>query len=329
MNVMRKPKPEAAKNTAKRRGPSLLERLVAWRDLHLFSFVSSFGRIAQRPFSTAMTVGVIAIALALPLCFSVLLVNVEQLSGSFRESREISLFLKPELAAAEVKKIAAQVQSDPRVAAVEIRTPEQGLAEFRQMADFAGALALLNDNPLPAVLVVMPNDGQSPLELAQYFQRNAQDVDYVQHDAAWRARLSAWLEFGRGLALTIAALLGLGVLLVVGNTVRLDIASRAEEISTMQLLGATDGFVRRPFLYLGTWYGLFAGLLALGIASVARSALATSVAALVESYGSRFHLQGLPWTWSLGALAGSVALGWLGAHMAASHHLRRTLPDRE
>ena len=90
MNVMRKPKPEAAKNTAKRRGPSLLERLVAWRDLHLFSFVSSFGRIAQRPFSTAMTVGVIAIALALPLCFSVLLVNVEQLSGSFRESRDFA-----------------------------------------------------------------------------------------------------------------------------------------------------------------------------------------------------------------------------------------------
>ncbi len=329
MNAVPRRKPEAAKNLARRRGPGLLARLSAWRELHLFSFVSSFGRIAQRPFSTTMTVGVIAIALALPLCFSVLLVNVEQLSGTFRESREISLFLKPGLGADAVEKIAAQVRSDPRVSAVEVRTPDEGLAEFRQMADFAGALALLDDNPLPAVLVATPAAGQSPLELARYFQRTAQDVDYVQHDAAWRARLSAWLEFGRGLALTIAALLGLGVLLVVGNTVRLDILSRAEEISTMQLLGATDGFVRRPFLYLGTWYGLFAGLLALGIASVARSALARPVAALVESYGSKFILQGLPWTWSLGALAAAVALGWLGAYVATSHHLRRTLPERE
>lgn len=329
MSAVPRKKPEAARNRIRQRGSGLLARLSAWRELHLYSFVSSFGRIAQRPFSTTMTVGVIAIALALPLCFMVLLLNVEQLSGTFRESREISLFLKPDLGVDAVAKIAAQVQSDPRVAAVEVRTPEQGLAEFRQMADFAGALALLDENPLPAVLVITPVENQSPLELAQYFQRAAQGVDYVQHDAAWRARLSAWLEFGRGLAFTIAALLGLGVLLVVGNTVRLDILSRAEEISTMQLLGATDGFVRRPFLYLGTWYGLFAGLLALGIASVARSALARPVAALVESYGSKFLLQGLPWTWSLGALAASIALGWLGAYVAASHHLRRTLPERE
>jgi cell division transport system permease protein len=329
MNAVPKKKPEAAKNVAKRRGPSLAERLNAWRELHLFSFVSSFGRIVQRPVSTLMTIGVIAVALALPLCFAVLLVNVEQLSGAFRESREISLFLKPGASAESVQKTRERVESDPRVESVVLRTPEEGMAEFRQLTDFAGALALLEENPLPAVLVVTPKPSESPLELARFFQEKAPDVDFVQHDAAWRARLSAWLEFGHGLALTIAALLGLGVLLVVGNTVRLDILSRAEEISTMQLLGATDGFVRRPFLYLGAWYGLFAGLLALSIARLARSALADPVAGLAESYGSHFSLQGLPWLWSIGALAASVALGWLGAYLAASHHLRHTLPERD
>ncbi len=327
--ILKKKKPDAAKNVQKRARPSLLQRLKAWRELHLFSFVSSFGRIAQRPFSTLLTVGVIAIALALPLCFAVLLVNVEQVSGAFRDSREISLFLKPGASAESVQKTHARIQSDPRVADVVLRTPEEGMAEFRHLTDFAGALAVLDDNPLPTVLVVTPKPEHSPLELAQFFQTKAADVDFVQHDAAWRARLSAWLELGRGLALTIAALLGLGVLLVVGNTVRLDILSRAEEISTMQLLGATDGFVRRPFLYLGTWYGLFAGLLALFIAQLARSTLAQPVAGLAESYGANFALQGLPWRWSLTALAASLALGWLGAYLAASHHLRQTLPERD
>ena len=316
------------RNTPRPHGQGLRERLRAWRDLHLYSLFSSIGRMMQRPWATALTVGVMAVALVLPLCLAMLIGNVEKLSGSFREAREISLFLAPKVDDAAAQALAQQLRADALVERVLVRTPEEGLAEFREMADFADVLALLDDNPLPAVLVVTPVTGIDPLVLAQRL-RALPDVDFVQHDAQWRARLIAWLDFGRRLALVVAALLGVGVLLVVGNTVRLDIQARAEEIQTVQLLGATDGFVRRPFLYLGAWYGLLAGLAALVVAMLAPWFLRAPVAALVESYGSRFQMKGLSPSLALMALVLSVALGWLGAWLAAGHHLRRSVADAE
>lgn len=304
------------------------ERLRAWRELHLYSLFSSIGRMMQRPWATALTVGVMAMALVLPLCLAMLLGNIERLSGEFRESREVSAFLSTTAALDAAQALASQLRADPRVERVVLRTPEEGLTEFREMADFADALALLGDNPLPAVLVVTPSRELEPLALAQHL-RGLPEVDFVQHDAQWRARLSAWLDFGRRLAWVAAVLLGVGVLLVVGNTVRLDIQSRAEEIQTVQLLGATDGFVRRPFLYLGAWYGLFAGVLALVVAALASHLLSAPVAALVDSYGSQFQLRGLGALMLLITVFGSISLGWLGAWLAAGHHLRRSLPETE
>ena len=309
-----------------RRGPRFGERLGAWRDLHLYSLVSSLGRLVQRPWATLLTVGVMAIALALPLCLGLVLGNVEALSGSFREAREVSLFLKPELDAVQIEAVRDRVQRLPGSETVVLRTSAEGLAEFRQMADFAGALELLDYNPLPAVLVVTPQSGVEGATLAETL-RNLPEADFVQHDAEWRARLGAWLGFGRRLVGLAAGLLGLGMLLVVGNTVRLDIQGRAEEIQTVQLLGATDGFVRRPFLYLGAWYGLLAAVIAIGIALGARQALHAPVATLVESYGSRFELRGLEPLTALWVVLGAMALGWLGAWLAAGHHLRQTLPS--
>ena len=148
----------------------------------------------------------------------------------------------------------------------------------------------------------------------------------MQHDAIWRQRLSAWLAFGARVVWVLAALLGLGVLLVVGNTVRLEIGSRVEEISILQQLGATDGFVRRPFLYLGAWYGLAAAALALGLLALAGLALQAPLAVLIASYGSRFRFDGLDWRVAPTVLAGGLLLGWLGAWLATGHHLRRTRP---
>ncbi|MCX7564033.1 permease-like cell division protein FtsX [Xanthomonadaceae bacterium XH05] len=312
-----------SRNVSKPRGPGLRERLRAWRDLHLYSLFSSIGRMMQRPWATALTVGVMAVALVLPLCLAMLIGNIERLSGSFRESREVSLFLSMDADADAAQALTQQLRADSQIEHVLVRTPEEGLAEFREMADFADALALLDDNPLPAVLVATPVIGVDPLELTQRL-RALPGIDFVQHDAQWRSRLSAWLDFGRRLAWVTAALLGVGVLLVVGNTVRLDIQGRAEEIQTVQLLGATDGFVRRPFLYLGAWYGLFAGSLALAVAALAPWFLRTPVAALVESYGSHFSMKGLDPVLAISALAVSIALGWLGAWLAAGHHLRRS-----
>jgi len=293
----------------------------AWRDAHLYSMLSSFGRIARRPGATLLTVGVMAIALALPLCLGLLLQNLERISGSFRAAGEVSLFLQPELEADKVEALRARIAQQPGVVAVVVRSPEEGLAEFREMADLAGALAALDYNPLPAVLIVTPTAAGPDAALAETL-RDLPGVDFVQHDAEWRARLGAWLSFGERATMLVAALLGLGALLVVGNTVRLDIQGRAEEIQIVQLLGATDGFVRRPFLYLGAWYGGLAALLAVSIAALAQWSLQDAVAALVASYGSAFALRGLDARATFGVIGGAIALGWLGAWLATSHQLR-------
>lgn len=327
---MNAPAARAKRNSPRSRdaGPGLGERLRAWRELHLYSLFSSMGRLMQRPIATALTAGVMAVALVLPLCLAMLVDNLERVSGSFRETREVSLFLAPQTDAVAVDALAQRLREDPQIESVVVRSPEEGLAEFRQMTDFSDALALLSENPLPAVLVVTPASQLEPLELAQRL-RALPEADFVQHDAQWRARLNAWLGFGRHLALVVAGLLGVGVLLVVGNTVRLDIQGRAEEIQTVQLLGATDGFVRRPFLYLGVWYGLLAAIMALIVATLVPLALQPAVAGLVESYGASFRLRGLGWKVAGLTLLVSIALGWLGAWLAAGHHLRQTTPDAE
>jgi cell division transport system permease protein len=298
-------------------------RVQAWREQHLYALVSSLGRLASRPFATGLTVGVMAIALALPLGLGLALGNIESFSGSVSESREIGVFLRPDVDADAAEALAEELRARPDVTGVVRRTPDEGLAEFRAMSDLAGALDVLEENPLPTVLVVQPAGDGAPLAAAL---AKRPEIDVVQHDAVWRQRLSAWLAFGERVVQVVALMLGLGVLLVVGNTVRLDIGARSEEIGVLQHLGASDAFVRRPFLYLGAWYGLAAGVLAGGLLVAAGALLQGRLSALVASYGSQFALAGPGWRASLGLLAGAAAMGWLGAWLATGHHLRRTRP---
>ena len=319
------PKAEArSKPAATRRSEGgVFSRLRAWRDQHAYSLVSSLGRFFQRPFATLLTVGVMAVAIALPLGLGLGLSNIERFSGNVRESREVTVFLKPDVDAGAAQRIAEELRQRPDVAEIRLKTPAQGLAEFKQMSELAGALDVLQDNPLPTVLIVLPKDDGVALADAL---RPRPEVDLVQHDAVWRERLTAWLEFGTRLTLVIAALLGLGVLLVVGNTIRLEIGTRREEIGVLQQLGATDGFVRRPFLYLGAWYGAAAGAAALGLLALAGLALQPPLSRLVASYSGQFRLAGPGWSGALVILAAAIGFGWLGAWLASSHHLRQTRP---
>ena len=299
------------------------KRFKAWREQHAYSLVSSLGRFFQRPFSTLLTVGVMAVAMALPLGLAVALANVERLSGSVRESREIGVFLKTEVDARAAERLATELRERKDVASVTLKSPEQGMAEFRELSDLAGALELLDENPLPTVLVVQPSDDGAMLAVDLALRP---EIELVQHDAVWRKRLSAWLGFGQQLTLVVAGLLCLGVLLVVGNTVRLEIGARRDEIAVLQQLGATDGFVRRPFIYLGAWYGFAAGLAALGLLTLATALLQPSLASLVSSYDSRFQFNGPGWMWVVVIVFTTTVLGWLGAWLASGHHLRQTRP---
>ncbi|WP_448482003.1 permease-like cell division protein FtsX [Pseudoxanthomonas mexicana] len=294
-----------------------------WLDQHLYSVVSSLGRAVRRPWATLLTVGVMAVAFALPLGLWLALQNVGHFAGDVQQSREIDLFLTPETPVARAQALAETLRARDDVASVELRTPDQGLADFRQRSGLADSLDLLDGNPLPALLVVVPEGDEARLVAAL---EALPETDLLQHDAAWRERLTGWMGFGERLTWVLAALFGLGALLVVGNTVRLDIQSRREEIGVLQLLGASDGFIRRPFVYLGAWYGLAAGALALGLMTLAALALRDPLAALARSYGSPFALSGLdPLGAALVVLAATI-VGWLGAWLVTGHFLRQTRP---
>ena len=310
-------------STTRTNNSSFTARLGAWRDQHVYSLLSSLGRIVSKPFSTFLIVGVMAIAMALPLALGMVLLNVQRVSGNLQAAREMSVFLKPEITIEQAKSLAKKASARSDVETVTVVSPDEGLAEFRKLSDLAQSVDLLGSNPLPSVLKIRPrDDGMALAEALKQWP----EADVVQHDGEWRQRLNAWLSLGERMLKILSILFGLGVLLVVGNTVRLDIGTRREEIAVMQQLGATDGFIRRPFLYLGFWYGLAAGALALGLSLAAGLALDERLRPLLASYDSRFELQGPDFRMVLALLASSAILGWLGAWLASGHHLRQTRP---
>ena len=302
-------------------------RLGTWLDHHGFSIVASLGRLLRRPWATLLTIGVMALALALPLGLWVVLDNMARLGGEVHASRDIAIFLKPEVGVAKAQAIAGSLRARGDVATVVLVTPRQALQELRARPELAAAIDAMGADAaqaaLPSVLRVSPRGDE---QLLAESLRTLPEAERVQHDAVWRERLDAWLRFGGRVVLVLAALFGLGALLVVGNTVRLDIQSRREEIGVLQLLGATDGFIRRPFIYLGAWYGLAAGGLALGLLAAAAYALRAPLQALANSYGSGFVLGGLDPLRAACFLLAATVIGWLGAWLVTGHFLRQTRP---
>ncbi|RMH93744.1 ABC transporter permease [Lysobacter pythonis] len=298
---------------------------ATWLDHHLYSLMASLGRAVRKPWATLLTIGVMAVALSLPLGLGLVLANVERFAGNVREAREMSVFLKQEVAMERARILADELRGRPDVATLEWKTPDEGLAGLRENPALGDAIDQMEANPLPHLYIVVPKTDETAL--ARHLGA-LPEVELVQHDVLWRQRLDQWLAFGERLAWVLAVLLGAGALLVVGNTVRLDIQSRREEIGVLQLLGATDGFIRRPFLYLGAWYGLAAGALALALLTLAHHYLAPPLAKLAASYGSRFVLQGFNPLQALAVAVAAGLLGWLGAGLVTGHYLRQTRPER-
>lgn len=322
--------PSAPVAPAARRGDRVPvpARLAAWRDQHLYGLFSSLGRLSRRPVANALTVLVIGFALSLPLLFFLVYDNARTLAGGLEAAREVTVFLKPGAAASDADALAQTLRGRADVASVLVRTPEQGLAEFRAMSGFGEALEVLDGSPLPHVLVVAPRHAEALDEasaLAAVIEADPM-VDLVQYDAQWRRKLGGILDFGERAVLVMAVLLGLAALLAIGNTVRMDIQSRAGEISVMQLLGASNGFVRRPFLYAGLWYGLLGGLCALAIVLAVQLALGGPLGRLLDSYGNRYDVHGLQPVVVLLVIGGSMLLGWIGAWVATARHLAAGRP---
>ena len=301
----------------------------AYFSRHAQVLIGSLGRIVRQPFAALMTMGVIAVALALPLFLSLLLQNARSATGNWNEAYDLSVYMEKKAGAVRVQSMAKQLRQRADVAAVRIITAEQALAEFRSDSGFGTALNALADNPLPDTLVVTPTLTASTPQGTESL-KNAiaamSDVQTVQIDTEWVKRLHAMLDLLRRVVLLTGGLLGIGIVLIVSNTIRLDILNRRAEIEVMKLVGASDGFTRRPFLYTGVWYGLGGGLLALLLVAVASTALARPVAQLAFLYGSAFSLQGLKIITGLAVLGLSVALSWIGSWLAATRHIRAVEP---
>jgi cell division transport system permease protein len=297
---------------------------------HAQTLVGSLGRIVNQPFATLMTMGVVAVALALPLLLSLLLSNLSAATGNWNDAFDLSVYMNKKASAARAASVAKQLRQRGDVATVRVITADLALAQFRNDSGFGKALDALSDNPLPDTLIVTPtlpaSTPQGTDALKQAIAAIA-DVQAVQIDTEWVKRLHAMLDILRRVVLLTAGILGAGVVLIVGNTIRLDILNRRQEIEVMKLVGASDGFARRPFLYSGIWYGLGGGLIALILVAVAAVILARPVDTLAKLYGSQFRLRGLGFTTAAGVLALAVGLAWLGSWLAATRHIRGIEPN--
>jgi cell division transport system permease protein len=296
---------------------------------HLQAFLGSLGKLARSPLASVLTLVVIALALALPTALRVFVTNAQAATGNFANAVDMSVYLKTDTPLAKAQQLAQAAQQRSDVAAVTLIPADQGLQEFRNYSGFGDALTALKENPLPHVLHVRPRtaytSGPALESLRRYFSAWP-EVDLVQVDAEWVMRFNAILDLLRHLLLIAAALLGIGVLAVIGNTIRLEITGRRTEIEVTKLVGGSNSFVRRPFLYTGMLYGLGGALLAWGIVALAIVVLSEPVATLARLYGSRYVLRG-PTTDDVGVLLGAgVVLGWIGAWIAAARHLRDIEP---
>jgi cell division transport system permease protein len=301
----------------------------AWLTRHAQTAVGSLGRLSQQKLATTFTMLVIGVALALPAGLHMLVTNAQIATGSWNRSVELTLFFKRPTSIDDAQRVADRIKQRRDVEAVELVSAEDGLKEFRRQSGLGAAIDALNENPLPHSLVVRPRaDAASPEQLNALASdlRSLPSVDIVQLDTAWVERLQAILQSAkRGLWL-VAGVLALGVLVIVGNTIRLDIQNRRDEIEITKLVGGTDAFVRRPFLYNGIWYGLGGGLIAWVVAAIGVAVLRPPLQRLAGLYGSDFSLAGLDLQSTAILIAASAALGWLGSYVSATTHLRRIEP---
>lgn len=303
-------------------------RISAFASAHGRALLGALGRLYRAPLASVMTAAVLGIALALPAGFLLVLLNLQGVTAGWEADARLSVFLKMDVGPERYHELAARLGEDPQVTAATLITPEAALEEFRMTAGVQDALALLDANPLPAVVVLQPMAGLDPdaAEALAERLRKLPEVELVQLDRAWMQRLFTMVDLAQRGTLVVAAMLGVAVVLVIGNTIRLAILNRRDEIVIVKLLGGTDAFIRRPFLYEGFWYGIFGGLLALLLVGAALLLLQGPAAALAESYGSASLIHGLGASGVLGLLVISAWLGLAGSWLAVSRHLRMIEP---
>jgi cell division transport system permease protein len=295
---------------------------------HAYVLAGTLAQLVRAPLASVMTVAVIGITLALPTGLYLLIDNLARMSAGWDAGGQISLFLKRDTADAAAERLVQRVRRLPGVARVEYVSRHQALTEFKRLSGFGEALDLLDHNPLPAVLIVHPSGATAPAAartlLAQLSALEA--VESAQLDLEWVQRLHALLAIAERAVWVLGGLLGLAALLTVGNTIRLAVLNRRDEIEVMKLMGGTNAFIRRPFLYAGLIQGLLGAATTWLILALALLLLEEPIAELAALYGSDLRIEGLSPRASAALLGLGALLGWVGSRIAVSRHLHRIQP---
>jgi len=314
---------------ASRRKLSLKEKRSAWAFHHRQMAASSIKQIVQKPLSSALTWMVIAISLSLPSLLFVALDNITDQTANLQKGGRITLFLQSYATESEALKIVRSLESRNEVKSASYISKESAWQDMQQHFVGLSISQLVSQNPLPSAIEVIPeNDDLESIERLQLVLENLGPVSEVLVDMAWVERLNAWLLVIKQAVWVIAILLAITVLLVVGNTIRLNIEAHREEITVSKLVGATDAFVRRGFLYMGFWYGLLGAIGAWIVVFICALLLKSPLQALEINYGDvsfsvmRWDTQG-----TIYLLAGSIFCGMVGAWLAVWRHLRDINPS--
>jgi len=306
---------------------SIRRRNRAWLRRHSYSFFSSLGVLLQHKVGTSMTVLVLGIAMFLPLGLYVTLANLDGLNLHQDEWSAMTVYFASGTSQTEVRRVADELEKRTQAEKVVVISPAEGLVDFREASGFGESLDMLEENPLPWVMQVTPPPGTtqeveaSIAELTTYLQ-SIDSVEVTQFDYKWLKRLGRMLDLGQAAVSVLILLFGLAVVVVVANTIRLDVASHADEIEILALVGAGNAFIRQPFLYTGLWYGLMGSLLAIVLLHVTLYYLGGPLGLLLETYGTVFVMRGLGGSNTLWVLLGGGLLGWLGAWIAVQRYLR-------
>ncbi len=299
-----------------------------WLSRHLSTSIGSLGRLAQHPFASLMIVLVIAVTLALPAAINLLVKNAQSVSGSWDNALDFSVYLHNDVSVSEAEGLARLIAQRADVEHVKLITAADALTEFKEQSGFGAALDQLDHNPLPHTLVVRPGPGNNAasMVLLQEEIGNLPETDLVQIDTEWVQRFQAILDIVRQAIVIGAALLGVAIIVIIGNTIRLDIESRRDEIEVTKLIGASNAFVRRPFLWTGFWYGLLGGSLALLLVQYGFFLLKDPVARLAGLYQSNVSMASLGLVESAAIIGTGVFLGLFGSWFTAARHMQRIEP---
>ena len=323
-------RPSKAASGAARSRRNWRHPLRSWGNSHRDSARQALRQVLDAPFSTLMIVLVMSIVLALPMGLGVLIDQVERLGIDWQRAAQLSVYLDDDLDAQDLHVVQSEIDTLDEVASTQLLDREMALTEFQQHSGLGDALQQLAYNPLPNVILVMPHSiegGAAALQPLRDRIAGLAGVDEVQIDLLWVERLTSILKMFERFTGGLAILLIVALLLVMTNTIRLAIESRREEILVVKLVGGTDPFVRRPFLYLGVYYGVLAGLLAWVLLFAGLSWLDVTVRKVAELYQSDFTLTGMPVTDGLMLLGGAMLLGLAGAWLAVGRHIRDIEPQ--